>query len=1735
MADYSTQEELLESIQRLYTNFKKTSIDRQTISYLETRSETLEDYWSKFVADHREIIKEGEITKEEKQKLKNLYSQAEDNYLDFKTILKEKIAALRARQNVTQLQSSSSSATITKLPPINIPTFSGNYHEWLSFKDLFISMIHNDQGLSDIQKHHYLRSSLKGEAEQLVRHFDVTAANYDKAWNALVNRYSNTRVIVNTILNRLLNQKKLTTECPKGLKDLLDTTNQSLNSLSNMNIDITSWDPIVVHLVVSKLDNETHKGWEQSLGSSIELPTYKKLTMFLEGRFRAIEMIQTSLKKEKKEQTYSPSTITQKSKTVKSFTAGITIECSYCQKSHYICHCTEFTQLDVDKRKQFVKNNNLCFNCLVKGHSVQNCRQVTSCRICHRKHHTLLHLENVVSKPLITETPTIASEVSETPITSMKVAMTNNNQVLLATAQVGVKDRRGTIVYFRALVDQGSQATFITESAAQLLNLKKTPLSANVTGIGNHAVKARHIVNLDIYSPIDTHYVMQVKAHVLTKLTPMLPTKEFDITQWPTLSQVKLADPHLNKPGPIDLLLGADVYACILLQGLHKFDTLLAQNSRLGWLVSGATKATTELPSTNITVSTALLEVDHLLRKFWETEEYQPHEKPMTLLDQQCEDHYKKTHSRQEDGRYIVRLPFKDAHEENLGDARQIALHRLKSMEKRFAHQPEFKKDYTDFIKQYQALNHMEDVNPQEKLCHKPYILPHHAVVRQASTTTKLRVVFDGSAKPSDGSALNDQLLVGPPLQQDLRDLIIRWRTHKICLLADVKQMYRQILVAKEDVDYQRILWRSSPQDDIIEKRLLTVTYGTSCAPFLAIRTLKQLSQDEKSNYPDLVDIINNDFYMDDLLTGASDEESAAKLQSRISQVMAKGKFEMHKWASNSSEVLKSIPNTAKTNQESVNIKLDDTIKALGIKWNSHHDVFELKLEIYPSSEPFTKTSVLSDIARAFDPLGFLGPVIVTAKIFLQKLWLSGINWIDELPLELATEWSSYRDQLVNMPTLYLERWVHTQKDGTEKVEIHGFSDASCLAYAAVVYLRVISSNGIHVSLVIAKSKVAPVKQVSVPRLELCGAVLLSKLLKDVQRSLQLPEESVFAWTDSMIVLAWLRRSPNTWKTYVANRVTEIVNNVSSGRWHHIKSADNPADVASRGIRPDLMKDCDLWWLGPKFLNDCTSFDDRCSSSLDIPVTQLEAKEKCTLNLQHITSLSAGVSGEDDERTAYLARYSSLRKLVRITAYLFRFVNICKSRIEAKINRSDPETFPKYLTVCELRSASNVCIRLSQDIWFQHEIQLLKKKRQLQKSSALSLLVPFIDENGLVRVTGRLHNARVHFNTMSPIVLASKCQLASLIVHDTHLHCLHGGPQLTLNVLRFKYWIIGAKNLVKKVVSRCFACYKQSAAPINQLMGQLPACRVTPAKPFRNSGVDFAGPVQLKLYPGRCNRTCKAYIALFICTVTKAIHLELVSDLTTAAFIAAFRRFTSRRGHCSDLWSDCATNFVGACKELDLMFKNRNSEAVGEIAEILANDNTNWHFIPPGSPHFGGLWEAGVKSIKTHLKRVIGLTLLTFEEYTTLLTQVESCVNSRPLSPISNSIDDVSPITPGHFLIGEAPINVPEESLESVTGSRLDRWQMLQKMLQTLWSRWSSEYLTTLQNRSKWTVKNQDPEIGNVVLVKDERLPPGKWLLGRIIDKHPGRDGLTRVVTLKFKNSTFRRPITKICPLPLDA
>lgn len=405
-----------------------------------------------------------------------------------------------------------------------------------------------------------------------------------------------------------------------------------------------------------------------------------------------------------------------------------------------------------------------------------------------------------------------------------------------------------------------------------------------------------------------------------------------------------------------------------------------------------------------------------------------------------------------------------------------------------------------------------------------------------------------------------------------------------------------------------------------------------------------------------------------------------------------------------------------------------------------------------------------------------------------------------------------------------------------------------------------------------------------------------------------------------------------------------------------------------------------------------------------------------------------------------------------------------------------------------------------------------------------------------MRVGGRLAAANMSQEFKHPQILPAKNILTTLIISDIHIRNMHAGTQLTLHTLRQRFWVPNARNTIKQIIHRCVKCFRYAKSNhARQIMGNLPSPRITPTRAFLSSGVDYAGPITLRMYKGRCKKTSKGYICLFVCLSTRAVHLEMVSDMTTEAFVAAFRRFTSRRGKCADLYSDCGTNFVGANSELlelrsHLIKKGRDPQ----LASIMADEGTNWHFIPPGSPNFGGLWESAVKSVKYHIRRTIGPTLLTYEEMTTVLCQVEACLNSRPLCAISDDPDDLLALTPGHFLIGE-PLNMlPDPDLTKSPENRLNRWQLLQRMTQNIWDRWHKEYISSLQNLPKWQNASANVQINDLVLVSDERLPPAKWLLGRVTQIHPGQDNKVRVVTVKHSGGEIKRNTRKLCVLPIE-
>lgn len=491
----------------------------------------------------------------------------------------------------------------------------------------------------------------------------------------------------------------------------------------------------------------------------------------------------------------------------------------------------------------------------------------------------------------------------------------------------------------------------------------------------------------------------------------------------------------------------------------------------------------------------------------------------------------------------------------------------------------------------------------------------------------------------------------------------------------------------------------------------------------------------------------------------------------------------------------------------------------------------------------------------------------------------------------------------------------------------------------------------------------------------------------------------------------------------------------------------------------------------------------------------------------------------------WLQRFSSMTRFQRITAWILRVARNCRLP-KADWQRSS-------LTVTELHEAVFRGVRLVQETEFAVEIRSIRSGADLLQSSKLKGLNPFLDEQGILRVGGRLRHAAVRSDAAHPAILSGTNHLTTLIIAEAHLQLLHGGAQMMQNYIRQRFWIIGIRGRLRKHVHGCMICFRQRPRCGVQQMGDLPEVRVTPSRPFSRSGVDYAGPMAYKSRAGRGARTEKGYVSLFVCLVTKAVHLEFVSDLTAAAFITAFRRFVARRGKCSELLSDNATNFVGAKRVLgDVRW---STEQTDDIARMLANDGTNWRMIPPRSPHFGGLWEAGVKSVKHHLRRIVGDQLLTFEEFTTTLAEIEAILNSRPLSAMSDDPNDYTALTPGHFLVGDTPLIVPHHDIGQTPSNRLARWQLTTQITQHFWRRWQREYLSTLQQRHKWTKSTANVTIGQLVLLRDDLLPPTKWKLARVTGTRPGHDGRVRVVELKHATGHTTRAITQICALPIDS
>ncbi|XP_023247073.1 uncharacterized protein LOC111643447 [Copidosoma floridanum] len=550
------------------------------------------------------------------------------------------------------------------------------------------------------------------------------------------------------------------------------------------------------------------------------------------------------------------------------------------------------------------------------------------------------------------------------------------------------------------------------------------------------------------------------------------------------------------------------------------------------------------------------------------------------------------------------------------------------------------------------------------------------------------------------------------------------------------------------------------------------------------------------------------------------------------------------------------------------------------------------------------------------------------------------------------------------------------------------------------------------------------------------------------------------------------------------------------------------ADILSRGQSPIEFMQNRTWFEGHPWIRQSSD-------------TWQKSRLNMRIELPGIRKSACLLAALDPE--PFYKKLSSFSVVITTGAYCMRLFK--RFRVAER---------PKTSTVTseERLEVERRLLRAIQLERFSVEIKLLRNERNLSYTK-IAALSPFLDEHGLLRVGGRLGNSQIPYTQKHPILLPSRHYVTDLIIRETHGKLLHAGIQNTLYQLRLKYWILDGKNQVRKIIRSCVTCIRHRPIPVQCKMGDLPKARVTQAEIFDRVGVDFLGPISIKEKKERNRVVLKAYGCIFVCMVTKAVHIEIATDLSTDTFLASFRRFISRRGRPSHVYSDNGTNFVGANNKLCELYESyRTEQHQKQVSGYALSEGIKWHFNPPLAPHFGGLWEASVKSFKHHFERVAGGKLLTFEQLDKLAKEIKAILNSRPICTISNDPNDSISLTLAHFIIGRPITMAPEHDYTSVSENRLSVWNLVTKARQDFWKRWHIECLDELQKRQKWLRSEGSIKIGSIVIIIDKKQPCCEWLLGRVIEISPGSDGVVGVAKVKTSQGVYIRSVTKLCPLP---
>ena len=1684
----------------------------------------------------------------------------------------------------TPIEALTRTMTLSRLPIPEPPVFTGDplqYPDWISS---FTSLI-ECRGLPPAEKIHYLKRYLGGPAKEAVSGFFLLRSEnaFEQAKLILEKRFGNRFDISEAFRTKLESWLKIQARDLRGLQHLSDFLQQCVVAKAEIPELHILDDSREIKKVAIKLPPHMVHRWNRT----------STLTKQTNGRYPSFQEFATFVANETEIAT-DPMTIHDTDKSVKdnrvshqqsrnkkstSLPQRVTLStssqrsssssdktCLFCKRlNHIIDDCREFSRKSMDERREFVKSQGLCFGCLNHGHMSKSCQNRSQCKKCAKRHPTSLHDDSLVQRP-----PNVVKDSNDKASSQSPHAQDSKERD--ATCREVMSDKAGSLtsmvvpvyvsslespsheVLAYALLDTMSDTTFIAEGISRELRTSSDPATLRLTTMTNQnaAISCRKFSSL-VVRGFNSDKRIQLPPTYSREYIPLdedhIPTPE-TANQWPHLS--RLSNFFVPKQDcPVGLLIGYNCPTALAPRNcaLGNNNEPFAVETELGWSIVGGShrEAPENFDSFGQTHRTVSMEVKAPTDSEGPSTVqyvYKPTIKETTtsdflkLIERDFNDDDSRCMSQQDikftnivtkgihqrdDGYYEMPLPFKDE-APALPDNRQAALHRALGLRKQFKKKPRYREHYSAFMEEILARGDAEKIPPEELLSETRWYIPHHGVYHPKKPD-KVRVVFDCSARYQSIS-LNDHLLPGPDLINPLVGVLCRFREHPIALTCDVEKMFHQFRVNVEHQNYLRFLWWET--DDLSEPpadyRMKVHLFGAVSSPACANFALKQLAKDHQHLGKEASEFLRRDFYVDDGLKSESTVESMKKLIHQAVSICGKGNLRLHKIISNSPEVMESIPESERGNSTKANLSLDidnsSPEKVLGLQWCIESDSFCFKLDL--KDHPLTRRGMLATVASVYDPLGLVAPLVLVGRKILKKMCQDKLDWDHPIPDDLRPEWKHWREEVRKLGEMKVLRCLSPKDFGQiASVQLHHFSDASLTGYGQCSYARLINEEGrVHCALVMAKARVSPSKQVTVPRLELQAATISTKVARFLGVEMSYKNISHHFWTDSKVVLGYIRNETKRFQMFVANRVQKIRQDSEPHQWNYISTEENPADHASRGLTSAELVTTN-WLRGPCFLWENEVLPQ--TTDVEIPADDPEVKEAVVHSV---------ISTDSSEFTSFEERLRKFSSWTRVTTAFSTILARCLM------------TKGISLSKLEIRKKSEWnLVRLIQEESFQKERRQIEGSSTLDKSSPLNQLDPFIDEHGLLRVGGRLRRASMMYGVRHPIILPRGSHLSKLVALHHHQKTAHQGRNLTINEIRScGFWIVGCRRIVSSLIAKCVTCTRFRGKPRGQKMADLPKERLEASPPFTYCGLDCFGPFLVK--EGR--KELKKYGLILTCLAMRAIHIEVLDDMSSDSFLNSLRCFIALRGKVRLIRCDQGSNFVGAKHELKENLKDLNSSL---IANKLLDFDCEFQLNPPSSSHMGGIWERQIRNVRNVLNGILdeSSNQLNTSSLRTFMYEAMAIVNSRPLTAENlDSPDGPTPLTPNHVLTMKSGVVMPPPpgKFEKEDLYLKKRWRRVQFLVDLFWTRWKKEYLHTLQSRKSWTEIQRNVCVDDIVILRDDGLCRTDWQMAKVVEVFPSEDGLVRKVKLLmataeldkkgkplYKRTVLERPVHKLIVL----